>query len=555
MPFLGVLDDKHLPRVPGTIVLDEHEARTEAITSGLKHGSGKSSHILLSPQPSDDINDPLNWPQAKKITCIVIIFWGASMYGGTVGPLLNSGLYVIAQEFHVSVADVVLLTGYQLLVVACSGPIVSALARKYGKRPCMLASCLFSLIGSIVGSTSKDITTLRAGRTIQGFGVAAYESLLFPVIGDLFFVHERGPYTAVANFVLAGVANLCGLVTGSITNSLGWKYLFHLLVALGGAQFLLQFLFAPETSYNRVMPPSKVQTLALGVHDTVEVDQEKFQHTGVVQVEDSSNAALRQAQQSIPKKSFWKNLALYNGKFSDENLIKLVLSPFAVCLNLVGLWFTLVPGIYICLYVAISFDLPQLFSIPPYNLSAEGIGLMSLGSFIGGALASVTLAVINDPLIRWATRKNNGIYEPEYRLLPMIFGFLIGAGMMGFGAASQNGASIYVVATTYGITLFGIMMALIPAAGYLLDAYGNLTHEITIINMTFKNLIIYAFSYFINDWTAAKGPATVFYTLGGVGFALMLFAPFLFVFGKKYRSYWYRNNLMEKLNIETHAEM
>lgn len=154
------------------------------------------------------------------------------MYGGTVGPLLNTGLFVIAQEFNVTVADVVIISAYQLLIVALTGPIISAIGRKWGKRPCLLISCLFSLIGSIVGSTSKDLKTLLAARAIQGFGVAAYESLLFPIIGDLFFVHQRGPYTAMGNFVLAGVANLCGIVTGSITNNLGWKYLFHILVAL-----------------------------------------------------------------------------------------------------------------------------------------------------------------------------------------------------------------------------------------------------------------------------------------------------------------------------------
>lgn len=32
----------------------------------LKHGTGKFSHILLVPQPSDSPNDPLNWPLWKK---------------------------------------------------------------------------------------------------------------------------------------------------------------------------------------------------------------------------------------------------------------------------------------------------------------------------------------------------------------------------------------------------------------------------------------------------------------------------------------------------------
>lgn len=72
--------------------------------------------------------------------------------------------------------------------------------------------------------------------------------------------------------------------------------------------------------------------------------------------------------------------------------------------------------------------------------------------------------------------------------------------------------------------------------------------------MTFKNLLIYGFSYFVNNWTAENEAATVFYTFGGVAIALMLSAPVLFVFGKKYRSYWHRHNLLEKLNIQTHAE-
>jgi hypothetical protein len=60
---------------------------------------------------------------AKRITCILIIFWGATMYGGTVDPLLNTGLFVIARESNVTVADVVIISAYQLLIVALTGPI------------------------------------------------------------------------------------------------------------------------------------------------------------------------------------------------------------------------------------------------------------------------------------------------------------------------------------------------------------------------------------------------------------------------------------------------
>jgi hypothetical protein len=69
---LGILEDHKLDHVPGTSVFsDDPNARAQAAYGGvdlslLKHGKGKNEHIVLVPQPSDDPNDPLNWPQWKK---------------------------------------------------------------------------------------------------------------------------------------------------------------------------------------------------------------------------------------------------------------------------------------------------------------------------------------------------------------------------------------------------------------------------------------------------------------------------------------------------------
>ncbi len=69
---LGILDDHHLEHVPGTSLFndDPNAAALSAYEgfdlSKLKHAKGKNEHIVLVPQPSDDPNDPLNWPQWKK---------------------------------------------------------------------------------------------------------------------------------------------------------------------------------------------------------------------------------------------------------------------------------------------------------------------------------------------------------------------------------------------------------------------------------------------------------------------------------------------------------
>ena len=54
--------DKKLEHVPGTVALDDREAEDlQGVSAGLKHAAGHDVHIVLSPQPSEDPNDPLNW--------------------------------------------------------------------------------------------------------------------------------------------------------------------------------------------------------------------------------------------------------------------------------------------------------------------------------------------------------------------------------------------------------------------------------------------------------------------------------------------------------------
>lgn len=96
---------------------------------------------------------------------------------------------------------------------------------------------------------------------------------------------------------------------------------------------------------------------------------------------------------------------------------------------------------------------------------------------------------------------------------------------------------------------------MVPILGYALDAYREMSNEVFIMAILFKNLVFYAFSYFVNDWTASAEPAQVFCVFGGVGLAATLSTPVVYVLEKRYRSFWHRHNLMEKLHVKTHAEM
>lgn len=151
MAFGGILEDSHLPHVPGTVILNEEAAHSESVTRGLRHGMGRNAGVVLAPQPSEDPNDPLNWSDTKKISIISILAFGVILYAGTVGPLLNAGLSTISHDFGVPIGDITVISGYQLLVAGAFGPLVCAFSRKYGKRPLFMLCSILGVVGTVVG--------------------------------------------------------------------------------------------------------------------------------------------------------------------------------------------------------------------------------------------------------------------------------------------------------------------------------------------------------------------------------------------------------------------
>ncbi|KAH7116696.1 major facilitator superfamily domain-containing protein [Dendryphion nanum] len=561
MGFLGVLEDKHLQHVPATVILSEEESQRTEATAGLKHGTGRNADIILIPQPSEDPNDPLNWPATKKWTIMIIIAFGSTLYAAVLAPLLSPALVLIAMDYKVEVGDITVISGYMLLVTAASGPLISAVARKYGKRFVLVISSVFGLLGTVVGSAVDSYDGLMAARIIQGGSISAFESLVVSMIGDLFFVHERGYWMTLIQFILGAASNFSAIIVGPIATNLGWRYLFHILIAFTALECVLLFFFVPETAYNRdrryeidELADDKLSDLAAVERrhgDASFTPPEKESPNDIVQVETArtDNPALR------PKKTFFQELAFFSGTYSDDNLLQLFIAPFAVCLNLAVLWMVIVTGGLTAFFVAQSYDMAQIFMFPPYNLTAAGVGYLSLGPFLGGLLGSIILGASLDPIIKWCAKKNGGIYEPEYRLIGMIPSLLTGVGLFAFGYMTQHHYSYYATATMHGMDLFGIVCAAISASAYVIDAYRDMSGEIFIVNMVFKNLLFYGFSYFVNDWTAKAGPATVFYVFGGISFVMIGTAPIFFFWGKRYRSFWHRHNVLEKWGIRTHSEM
>jgi hypothetical protein len=169
----------------------------------------------------------------------------------------------------------------------------------------------------------------------------------------------------------------------------------------------------------------------------------------------------------------------------------LLIAPLAVNLNLAAFWMVVVTGAVSSFYVSQSYVAAQVFYYPPYNLNAAGVGYLFVGPFLGGLIGSAVLALIMDPLIIFCTKRNTGIYEPEFRLIPVVLGLLGGVGIVGYAHVVQAKESLYLASFLWGLGLFGIIFIVTPANSYVIDAYRDISSEMFIANMMFKNFLFF----------------------------------------------------------------
>lgn len=403
-----------MPHVPGTIFLNDESAQPDdTITAGLKHGTGRNSHIILAPQPSEDPNDPLNWSSFKKEYVIWILLLGSVLNAATNGPFLNASYVVISQDVNKPLNTVVLVSGYNLLAAGASGPIWCALSRRYGKRPCFLASTLFDIIGTAVGEAGVSYEYLLAARIIQGFSTSAYESLIVAAVGDLYFVHERGLRIAIINWILNSVSCLTSIILGQVTAGLGWRWLFHMFQIFLVVQFVLNFLFAPETTYIRDsiynLDTNRDENLDELVKAEHRHDNRDIENRGENALKETTTQTSNISRPIPKKKTFVQELAVYTGVYSHDNVLKYIIGPFITLLNPGALYCTVTSGLLNAWYVGTAIIAAGIFSAPPYNFGPSGIANIGIGPFIGGIIGSTVIAVTSDPFAKWLTRLNKGV--------------------------------------------------------------------------------------------------------------------------------------------------
>ncbi|KAK7536984.1 serine/threonine kinase 16 [Phyllosticta citribraziliensis] len=250
-----------------------------------------------------------------------------------------------------------------------------------------------------------------------------------------------------------------------------------------------------------------------------------------------------------PKKTYLETLKIFNGRLSGDSWWRVALRPFILYCYPAVLWSSLVYSLSVGWLIVLSESVSEIYRTKDtYNFTSLQTGLVYLSPFIGGVLGTAVAGKFSDLVVRFMSRRNDGIYEPEFRLVMAIpVAITTAMGLMGFGWSAEERDSFWVPTIFFGIISFGCSLGSTTAITFAVDSYRIYAGE-ALVTLNFSKNIFHGliFSLFFTSWLESDGAKNVFLAIGGIQIACLLTTIPMYIYGKRARMWTVRKKLMEK---------
>ncbi|KAJ5609673.1 hypothetical protein N7528_010240 [Penicillium herquei] len=505
--------------------------------------SNQTSDVILEPKPSNDPNDPLNWPQWRKNLNFGLVSYYVMMVLALIDVATVTWSEVnLELGFSYGLLNDSYAAGCGALCIG--GIILIPFALRFGRRPIYIFSTAVQCGISIWSAKMETVADLMLVNVLSCIVGALAEVLVQMTVADVFFVHERGLMNTIYFWVMTVGTTLAPLAGGFITLSQGWRWVWWWMAILFGVGLIAFVFLYEETMFCEApidgvpvadkLPPSSPKV----VINKENLDSASIREALAVE-EAAAQAEPVEIDRSIPLKSYRHKLALWSDSpMSFGELLKHSYQPFLIMSSIPAVFFMAVQyGIMTaCTTVPVT-TLSSVMTLPPYNFGSAQVGLMGIPPFLGTSLGALICGPLSDYIALRLARRNNGIFEPEMRLwLTLIFTPFVPAGLFMFGIGLNNGSHWLLPAFGLGVTGFGVVPASSAALTYLTDAYTDIIAD-SVVGVTFiRNLISTIFVFALQPWCDRVGLSWFYVTFGLISTAVLL-GNFIFIyFGKKFRA-------------------
>ncbi|XXG99382.1 hypothetical protein Hte_005719 [Hypoxylon texense] len=356
----------------------------------IKYGTGRYAKVELSPQPSEDPEDPLNWPLWKKHLNLLALLVMVALVGVMKTAYISVNSAIAIGE-DVSYTAAVALTAVPLMLSAVTGLASLIIARIWGKRPVYLVSTALIFIGMVWNTHVRgNLAENMAARVFQGLGWGAFDALVLGSIQDTYFVsnvlfkhssedvnlplpqeHERESkimiHYAVSTGTMLGSPLLGGVASAGPR---GFELQFEIMSAFLSVSILLLVFGAPETTYDRAVSP------------------------------DAQPPTLERSQALWPNVTYTKEAAIeyllkmmpWSYKADEIDMSLILQAPRAMLAPTTGLLFTVTLLPYAGFW-GLASSLSLLFSPLPFMLASADLGALMTAPFLLGTPIVMALAL------------------------------------------------------------------------------------------------------------------------------------------------------------------
>ena len=237
------------------------------------------------------------------------------------------------------------------------------------------------------------------------------------------------------------------------------------------------------------------------------------------------------------KKNFSERTKIFQGRMSKASFWTMAFKPFPLITFPAVIFSAFTYSFYAAGLTLIALLQDTIFSAAPYNLNSSAIGLTNLPLFGVGLCGTLISGYCADSVVQFMTRKNNGIYEPEFRLVLMfVAASLSTVAYIGFGYSVAAGATIYIPVAFLGIQTFAVPFATSAMFTYVMDCHNVLAPQAFVTMNFVKALISLVMSNFVNGWFKSSGAKSVFTTVAIMNLAVSSGAIPMYFYGKRLRS-------------------
>ncbi|CAG8030457.1 unnamed protein product [Penicillium nalgiovense] len=167
--------------------------------------------------------------------------------------IISTALPTIAAQFGASESGFSWIASSYLLANAACIPLWGKISDIWGRKSIIVLANVVFLVGSLICALAHNMTTIIAGRAVQGVGGGGILILANISVSDLFSLRDRPMYYGIFGATWAVAGALGPVIGGAFTTNVTWRWCFYLNLPVGGVSLLILILFlhieSPKTPF------------------------------------------------------------------------------------------------------------------------------------------------------------------------------------------------------------------------------------------------------------------------------------------------------------------